>query len=135
MSARPCKTTPCPCGSGQPLAACCGRYHNGEQWPDTAVGLMRSRYSAYVLGDEAYLLASWHPDTRPAALNLAAEPPVKWLGLSVLDQQAGQSGDSHGTVSFVARYKVNGRALRLTETSHFVREAGRWCYLEGEVTA
>ena len=96
---------------------------------------MRSRYSAYVLGDETYLLASWHPDTRPAALNLATEPPVKWLGLSVLDQQAGQPGDSPGTVSFVARYKVNGRALRLTETSHFVREAGRWCYLEEEVTA
>ena len=96
---------------------------------------MRSRYSAYVLGDEAYLLASWHPDTRPAALNLADELPVKWLGLSVLDQQAGQPSDNHGTVSFVARYKVNGRALRLAETSRFVRDAGRWCYLEGEVTA
>ena len=135
MSARPCNPPSCPCGSGQSLAACCGRYHGGGQWPDTAVALMRSRYSAYVLGDEAYLLASWHPDTRPAALNLADELPVKWLGLSVLDQQAGQPGDSHGTVSFVARYKVNGRALRLAETSRFVREAGRWCYLEGEVTA
>lgn len=132
MSARPCKTPPCPCGSSQPLAACCGRYHDG-QLPEAAAVLMRSRYTAYVLGNEAYLLASWHPSTRPSALNLADEPPVKWQGLTLLDQQAGQPGDKHGTVRFVARYKINGRALRLEETSRFVHEAGRWYYMDGDL--
>lgn len=79
---------------------------------------MRSRYSAYVLGNEAYLLATWHPDTRPAVLDLADDAPVKWLGLDVLACQAGQPGDAQGTVRFVARYKVNGRAQRLCEHSH-----------------
>lgn len=133
MTARRCKPEAvCPCGSGLALAACCGRYHAGET-PATAQALMRSRYSAYVLGDEAYVLSTWSPDTRPAALNLADDPPVKWLGLQVLDCQAGLAGDRHGEVSFVARYKVNGRAQRLCERSRFVHEQGRWWYVDGQL--
>lgn len=91
---------------------------------------MRSRYVAYALGLEAYLLASWHPDTRPAVLGLADEVPVKWLGLQI--RTAAQDGDT-AQVHFVARYKVAGRAHRLEERSRFLRVAGVWLYLDGEI--
>ena len=86
---------------------------------------MRSRYSAYALGLIDYLLATWHPSTAPGELELA---PVKWVGLEVLQTQA--VGDA-GVVEFVARCKVNGKAERLHEVSRFVREAGRWFYIDG----
>ncbi len=89
---------------------------------------MRSRYSAFVLGLHDYLLATWHPSRRPATL--AADPPgLKWLGLEVRSH-ASQDAD-HATVSFVARTRLGGRAQRLEETSRFVREDGRWYYLDG----
>lgn len=123
---------PCPCGSGAPHAACCGRFHAGESHllaPD-AERLMRSRYSAYVLGLVDYLLATWHPSTRPASLE--PDPPgLKWLGLEVRHHER-QDAD-HATVSFVARSKLGGRAHRLQETSRFVREDGRWYYVDGDV--
>lgn len=92
---------------------------------------MRSRYTAYTLLKEDYLLATWHPSTRPAALSLAEETPTKWLGLEVKRRE--QQDADHAIVEFVARYKVNGRAHRLHEVSHFVREAGQWFYVDGEV--
>lgn len=93
---------------------------------------MRSRYSAYALGDAAYLLATWHPSTRPTTLDLEACPKPKWLRLEV---QAHRPIDSnHATVEFVAHYKVNGRAFRMHETSRFTREDGLWYYLDGDVT-
>ncbi|MDO8811677.1 MAG: YchJ family metal-binding protein [Gallionella sp.] len=121
------KTSPCPCGATD-YAACCGRYHSGTPAPDAAT-LMRSRYSAYVLKLEEYLLATWHPGTRPAALDLAADN-AKWLRLEV-KKNAQESAD-HATVEFVARYKVSGRAYRLHEISRFVREEGRWFYVDGQ---
>ena len=121
----------CPCGSGRALEACCGRLHAGEPAPD-AESLMRSRYSAYVLGLEDYLLATWHPDTRPAALELDATPRPHWLGLAV--KSRAQLDPTHATVEFVARYKLNGRAFRLHETSRFERVDGRWLYVDGEVS-
>ena len=117
---------PCPCGATD-YAACCGRYHAGDPAPDAAA-LMRSRYSAYVLKLEAYLLATWHPSTRPAALDLAADN-AKWLGLE-LKKHTPESADS-ATVEFVARYKIGGRAYRMHEISRFVREEGRWFYVDG----
>ena len=123
---------PCPCGTGQPYAQCCGRFHAGAlhlQAPD-AERLMRSRYSAYTMGLRDYLLATWHASTRPAALE--PDPPgLKWLGLD-LRHHARQDED-HATVSFVARSKLGGRAHRLQETSRFVRELGRWYYVDGDV--
>jgi SEC-C motif-containing protein len=92
---------------------------------------MRSRYSAYVLGLETYLLASWHPDTRPEALNLATDAPLKWLGLKILGSQ--ESGDT-ATVHFVARYRQGGRARFIDEQSRFIRIAGRWLYIDGVVS-
>jgi SEC-C motif-containing protein len=124
MTAKP---LPCPCG-GADYAACCGRYHNGEPAPD-ALTLMRSRYSAYVLRLEAYLLASWHDSTRPSALDLATDN-TKWIGLEIRKYKA-ESAD-RATVEFVARYKIGGRAARLHEVSRFVREGGKWFYLDGE---
>lgn len=89
---------------------------------------MRSRYSAYVLGHVDYLLQTWHPGTRPAAL--APDPAVKWLGLEVRRHlPAGE----RATVEFVARSKLAGRARRLHETSRFVREEGRWYYVDGDL--
>ncbi len=123
---------PCPCGSGKPYETCCGPYHAGEALPETAEQLMRSRYSAFVRGDSAYLLATWHSSSRPASLDLDAR--VKWLGLKVHATTAGGPGDESGTVSFVARHKIGGRAFRLEETSRFVREAGRWVYVDGDVS-
>ena len=122
--------TVCPCGSGRSLEACCGRLHTGMPAPD-AESLMRSRYSAYVLGLEDYLLATWHPATRPAALELEATPRPQWLGLAVKSHTL--QDDSHATVEFVARYKLNGRAFRLHETSRFERVGGRWLYVDGEI--
>lgn len=93
---------------------------------------MRSRYVAYVREDAAYLLATWHASTRPPADALAFEPGLRWLGLEVRQHTA--SGDT-ATVSFVARSKLGGRAHRLQETSRFVREGGRWFYVDGDVRA
>ena len=121
----------CDCGAPRPYADCCGRYHAGPlhlQAP-SAEALMRSRYSAFVreLGD--YLLATWHPSTRPAVLEPSPEG-LRWLGLEVRCHSV-QDND-HATVEFVARSKLGGRAQRLHEISRFVREGGHWFYLDGD---
>jgi SEC-C motif-containing protein len=122
---------PCPCGSGQPYSDCCGPWHaglaDGVHAP-TPEALMRARYSAYVLGLLDYLLATWHPSTAPGDLEL---PPVKWLGLEVRHAQA--AGDA-GVVEFVARCRDGGRAERMHETSRFVRQDGRWYYIDGQMS-
>ncbi len=123
---------PCPCDSGSTYADCCGNWHAGllqGLHAPTPEALMRSRYSAYVLGLIDYLLATWHPATAPGELEL---PPLKWLGLEVLLAQATAQA---GVVEFVARCRENGRAQRLHETSRFVREQGRWYYVDGIIEA
>lgn len=124
-------SVPCPCGSRQPYAACCGQYHQGTQPADARL-LMRARYSAYTLGLEDYLLATWHPSTRPTHLRLAEEAQPQWLGLTV--KRFEPVDPEHARVEFVARYRVAGRAYRLHEVSSFVRESGRWFYVEGQVS-
>jgi SEC-C motif-containing protein len=119
----------CPCGRPRTYAACCGPYHAGSQAPD-AESLMRSRYSAYARGLEGYLLATWHPSTRPGPLDLAAAPQPKWLGLEI--KACTESGDA-ATVEFVARCRIGGRARRLHEVSRFLRENGRWYYVDGVI--
>jgi len=114
---------------------CCGRLHaehaaSGKLSASTPEALMRSRYSAFVLDLRPYLLASWHVSTRPAELE-PPEPGLKWLGLDV-KRTAMQDAD-HGTVEFVARSKLGGRAHRLHETSRFVRENGEWFYVDGDL--
>ena len=120
----------CPCGSWAHYAQCCAPYHLSELLPPTAQALMRSRYSAYVLGDEAYLQATWHPSTRPTEAILGDDSNIKWTRLDVRTH-AWEEGAEVAQVEFVALYKVQGRAHKLHEVSDFVREDGRWFYVEG----
>ena len=123
-------TATCPCGLGRPYAACCGPLHAGAT-AETAEALMRSRYSAYVLGDIDYLLASWHADTRPDRLDLGDVAATRWLGLEV--RRHAMTGADSAIVEFVARYKSGGApAVRLHELSRFVRADGRWFSVDGD---
>lgn len=92
---------------------------------------MRSRYTAYALDREAYLLATWHATTRPAALDLQREPRLRWIGLSIRRHEVRDA--EHAEVEFVARYRLGGRAQLLHETSRFVREGGSWFYVDGHI--
>ncbi|WP_340159935.1 YchJ family protein [uncultured Hoeflea sp.] len=124
--------TSCPCGSNQIYSACCGRYHAGEAAP-TAEALMRSRYSAYALGNLDYIEATC---CGPAAIAFdRAEAELQqlgtqWLGLDVDRTSKGRERDSQGTVSFTARYRHNGAEQQMVETSEFRRIDGRWFYYD-----
>jgi SEC-C motif-containing protein len=91
---------------------------------------MRSRYSAYVEGNEPYLLASWHPQTRPSRVRL--DPQQRWLGLRIKSTEEGGSDDIRGKVEFVARFKINGKGHRLHEMSRFEKIQRCWYYLDGQ---
>lgn len=99
--------------------------------PGTAEALMRSRFAAFKAGDGAWLLCTWHPSTRPAEIDLTDNP--RWRGLQVLRTQGGLPGDEHGVVEFRATYIVDGELGILHERSRFVREGGRWFYVDGDV--
>ena len=116
----------CPCGLGDDYDACCGRLHAGTPAP-TAEALMRSRYSAFAVGDAGYLLRTWHPAARPPALTL--DPALAWTRLAVLETDGGGLFDAAGTVAFRAVYTAAGQRGVLAETSRFVRHEGRWTYL------
>jgi SEC-C motif domain protein len=118
----------CPCGWGAPYDECCGRRHRGEPAP-TAEALMRSRYAAFARGDAAYLSRTWHSSTRPPALSL--DPSRRWSGLHVLGATSGGLIDTDGEVEFVALWEdADGGRGRQHERSRFVRERGRWVYLD-----
>lgn len=121
----------CPCQSERPYALCCQVWHHGPlrlQAP-TAEALMRSRYSAFVLDELDYLLDTWHPATRPAELE-GNPPGLKWLGLQI--KRHTPLDDTHATVEFVARSRLQGRAHRLHEISRFERIEGLWFYRDGD---
>ena len=111
-------------------ADCCGRYidHWDAQPAPDAQALMRSRYTAFVRENAAYLQATWHASQRPEALDF--ESATQWLGLDVKKFQS--TGEDTAEVEFVARYRIAGRAVRLHEHSRFVREEGRWYYVDGD---
>jgi SEC-C motif-containing protein len=120
---------PCACGNAAGYEACCARFHGGagRLMAPTAEALMRSRYSAYVLGLKVYLLETWHPRTRPLAV--APQPPgLRWIGLDVRGHVALDA--DHAMVEFVARSKLGGRADRMHVTSRFERADGRWLYVD-----
>jgi SEC-C motif-containing protein len=120
----------CPCGKDARYADCCRRYHTGED-AATAEALMRARYCAYALALADYLLATWHPDTRPAHLDFSDAGRTRWLGLDVRSHR--QLDADHATVEFVARYRIGGAAaVRMHEISQFERVDGRWLYRDGE---
>ena len=117
----------CPCGAGPSYALCCGRYHRGEAPAPTAEVLMRSRYSAFAVGDTAWLLKSWHSSTRPRRIDL--EPDQVWDGLVILGTTGGGLFDTEGTVEFRALFTHLGRTSELHEHSRFSREEGLWVYV------
>jgi SEC-C motif domain protein len=116
----------CPCGLGEDYGPCCGRLHAGAPAP-TAESLMRSRYSAFAVGDAGYLLRTWHPSRRPRALTL--DPALRWTHLAVLQTRDGGLFDDTGTVQFRAVYVRAGQRGVLAETSRFVRQSRHWTYL------
>lgn len=117
----------CPCGLGEPYGSCCGRFHRGVSTAPTAELLMRSRFSAFAAGDTAYLLKTWHPDTRPEDLQL--DPGQRWTFLEILGKTGGGLLENEGTVEFRAHYRQDRRADSMHENSRFVREAGQWSYV------
>ena len=119
----------CPCGTGLPYDGCCGRLHDGTATAGTAEQLMRSRYSAFAVGDPAYLLATWHPRTRPRTLDL--DPAVRWTGLDVLATTGGSLLAAEGTVEFRAHWRAGGQTGAQHEDSRFTRVDGAWRYLDG----
>ncbi len=120
---------PCSCGRVAAFGACCGRYlGTGVPAPD-AESLMRSRYAAFVRGDAAHLLVTWHASTRPTSIDF--EVGVKWLGLEVKRHRP--IDDAHAEVEFVARSRLQGRGQRLHERSRFVRDGGHWLYVDGDL--
>jgi SEC-C motif-containing protein len=118
--------TTCPCGLGDDYDACCGRLHAGAP-ALTAESLMRSRYSAFAVGDATYLLRTWHRSTRPKTLTL--DPGIQWTRLAVLETQDGGLHDAVGMVRFRAIYMQDGRRGVLDETSRFVRQDKLWTYV------
>lgn len=120
----------CPCGSNLSYEICCGRYHKGGAAP-TAESLMRSRYSAYVLRLVGYVTDTWHHTTRPATLSFDSAEPA-WCGLTICNTSGGSASDQAGEVEFIARWcKPDGQCGALHERSHFIREEGRWYYVDG----
>lgn len=127
----------CPCGGmipGTSYAACCQPFIDGVAAAPTAEHLMRSRYTAYAMGNAGYVLSTWHASTRPSELTLetAGTPhATRWLGLAV--HSSVQLSDDQAQVMFTARYREGGRAHKLREHSRFVLESGCWFYVDGEV--
>ena len=126
--------SPCPCQSDKATnvsyGECCQAYLTGIAFPATAEKLMRSRYSAYALGNLEYIKQTWHPDTLPSDLRLV--PGQTWLGLKIKRVEAGTENDTAGIVEFIAKSKRNGRARRMHEVSEFEKLNGRWVYVRGD---
>ncbi|MEV8325506.1 MULTISPECIES: YchJ family metal-binding protein [unclassified Kitasatospora] len=121
-------SSPCPCGLPAAYGDCCGRLHRGQTAATTAESLMRSRYSAFAAQDEAYLLRTWHPDTRPAEVDF--DPALRWTGLEVVSTTEGGAFHAEGTVAFRAHWTEGREQGVLTEHSRFVRHEGAWVYLD-----
>ncbi|MGK7889599.1 MAG: YchJ family protein [Leptolyngbyaceae cyanobacterium] len=128
--------TSCPCGSGLSLADCCAPYIRGQATAPTAEALMRSRYTAYCLGNIDYLIQTHHPTRRSPDSRRTLTVNVNhitWLSLTVLKTEAGTSADKTGVVEFVAVYQENGEMAQLHERSRFLQQRGRWFYLDGNL--
>ncbi|WP_280402473.1 YchJ family protein [Nocardia carnea] len=121
---------PCPCRRGETFGECCGPLLAGRPAP-SAEALMRSRYTAFALGDAGYLRRSWHPRTRPDRLDL--DPTRRWLFLEIHEVTGGGPFEQSGTVEFTAHYRDPGGRGQLHETSRFTRVDGAWCYLDGDI--
>lgn len=97
---------------------------------------MRSRYSAYAVGETDHVFRTWHPRTRPDDLgsDLETDPELTWLGLEIVAVSGGGPDDAEGEVEFRARYRTTDEEGALHERSRFTRRAGRWVYVDGDVS-
>jgi SEC-C motif-containing protein len=123
----------CPCCSGALYRQCCQAVLSGLKKAETAEALMRSRYSAYVVGDGAYLWRTWHPSTRPAALDIETTTP--WCGLEIIRTEQGRAEDEVGLVEFRATARRARQATVLHEVSRFAKMDGQWLYVDGDMVA
>lgn len=123
--------TPCSCQSGKSFQQCCEPFLSNQAIPVTAEQLMRSRYSAYSLGNHDYLLTTWHKSTCPQTVSL--DDNIQWTRLTVKQVIAGTALDLSGEVEYIAVFKLNGRAHRLHEQSRFIKEDGAWFYVDGDI--
>ncbi|WP_405793130.1 YchJ family protein [Streptomyces sp. NBC_01506] len=121
--------SPCLCGLPASYGECCGRFHARTAAAPTAERLTRARYSAFAVGNEPYLLSSWHPATRPSRID--PDPAMRWAGLEILATTEGSAFHTTGTVTFRARYTRRGEEGALHERSRFERHDGAWVYVEG----
>jgi SEC-C motif domain protein len=115
----------CPCGSGERYDECCGRLHRRAAEAQTAEELMRSRYAAYAVGELDHVFRTWHPRTRPEAIE--PDPALTWTGLTIL-------GAGDDWVEFEAHYLRDGVVGRRHERSRFERRRGRWVYVDGDLS-
>jgi SEC-C motif-containing protein len=122
----------CFCGSNSEYPLCCGQYHQGVKTAPTAEALMRSRFSAFVLHLEDYLLATWDKSNRPARVDFSQDS-TEWQRLEIIGCKKGNAGDSKGIVEFKAYYLINGEEFVLHEISRFTNRQGKWLYLDGTV--
>jgi SEC-C motif-containing protein len=122
----------CPCGTGLTYGECCEPFHRVKALAPTAERAMRARYTAFVVRNAGYLLASWHPSSRPGSV--AFDREIEWLRLGILGRTRGGMLDSDGTVEFRAFFRTNGVRDSQHENSRFVRENRAWLYV-GEVEA
>lgn len=124
----------CPCGSGADYTNCCAPFHQGEIAP-TAEKLMRSRYSAFARNQANYLVETLHPSKRGEHEKDALETVINrttWIDLEVVSTNEGGQGDDQGQVEFIATYQRDNRVEKLHERSNFVKEDGRWYYVDGD---
>lgn len=116
----------CPCGSQNPYEECCKKYLEGGALAPDCETLMRSRYTAFVKNDMAYLKKTWHPDTLPDDLT---DEPNDWIYLEIISSD---SGDTEGEVEFIAKLIYDGKLEVLHEVSSFEKIDGAWLYHSGE---
>jgi SEC-C motif-containing protein len=125
----------CPCQSRETYAACCQPFHLGQAKPDTALQLMRSRYSAYFFRLADYLVSTTHPDTREPDLKSHLDQTIhqtNWCFLTIITMSKGGPDDKVGKVEFVANYFADGQPYELHERSRFKRYKGAWKYLDAK---
>jgi SEC-C motif-containing protein len=128
---RPTAGERCPCRSGSTFEDCCGPLLARDAEAPTAVQLMRSRYTAFAVGDVDYLRTTWHPDTRPHDLDLDDE--TQWIALEIVATERGGPFDREGSVEFRASYRSADERGVLHERSRFIRDGGSWFYVDGDV--
>lgn len=124
--------TNCLCGSGVPYDQCCGIYHSSGVMPDSALTLMRSRFTAYAMRNSEYLTATWVKEKCPDNIDFSKEK-AEWLRLEIIQSKKGGPKDQKGLVEFKAYFLTDGEEFALHEISRFIKANGRWYYLDGAI--